>query len=176
MNWATGVPASSTVPRKSTRRHHISVDVPAPATAAAPRSPDSLEAGPQQRIVQRYFKPSGVSSLRFPLHPVPSGHPWMEFVCVTVRHEAAFGQRAQLSPQECRGGARRAKGTHSSTPPSMPPTNEASQATVPYSLAARGAPHSPFRPRGRGSNHPFATKLPYTFIKTNLFPNAHGCN
>ena len=61
-----------------------------------------------------------MSSLFIQCLPVTPG--WNLSACVTVRHEAAFGQRAQLSPQSVAGGARRAKGTHSSTPPSMPPT------------------------------------------------------
>ena len=112
MNWATGVPAGSTVPGKSTRRHHISVDVPAPATAAVPRSPDSLAAGPQRRIVRRHFKPSQACQacvfLCIQCLPVTPG--WNLSACVTVRHEAAFGQRAQLSPQECRGRGSTCKG------------------------------------------------------------------
>ena len=124
MNWATGVPARSTVPGKSTRRHHISVDVPAPASTAVPRSPGSLATGLQRRIVQRHSKPSGVSNLRFSFASSAFRSPtgWNLSACVTVRHEATFRQRAQLSPQSVAGGARRAKGTHSSTPPSMQPT------------------------------------------------------
>ena len=67
--------------------------------------------------------------------PVTPG--WNLSACVTVRHEAAFRQRALTT--ECRGRGSTCKGN---TQLPVDAAHEASQAAVPYSLAARGAPTS----------------------------------
>ena len=182
MNWATGVPARSTVPGKSTRRHHIGVDVPAPSDCSSSAIPRvSLATGPQRRIVQRHFKPSqACQACVFLCIQCLPGHPWMEFVCLRdCPPRSRFQAKSSALTTECRGRGSTCKG-NTQLHASVDAAHEASQAAVPYSLATRGAPTSPFDREGGAPTihlqHNYPTPSDSVWSQTNLFQNAHGCN